>query len=136
MILLQRIINAIRGRLRPRQGANFTLDVNTLRSLEFLAEREQRTPEEIANNLLGEALRDHQAQGENWKRWQSLSPREQEITALICLNYTSREIAKRLQISPETVKTHAEHALIKFGLTDRAALRLMLKGWDFSAWDR
>ena len=136
MALFQRFINAVRGRLKRKQNTNFTLDVNTLRSLEFLAEQEQRTPEEIANQILGDAFRNHQAQGENWQRWQTLTPREQEITALICLKYTSREIATKLHISPETVKTHAEHILVKFGLTDRTAMRLMLNGWDFSAWDR
>ncbi len=136
MALFQRFINAVRGRLKCKQNTNFTLDVDTLRSLEFLAEQEQRTPEEIANQILGDALRSHQAQGENWRRWQTLTPREQEIAALICLNYTSREIAEKLHISPETVKTHAEHILVKFGLADRTAMRLTLNGWDFSAWDR
>ena len=59
-----------------------------------------------------------------------------EIAALICLNYTSRQIAAKLHISPETVKTHAEHVLLKFSTTDRNALRMMLNGWDFSGWDR
>jgi DNA-binding CsgD family transcriptional regulator len=136
MALFQRFIHAVRGRLKRKQNTNFTLDVDTLRSLEFLAEQEQRTPEEIANQILGDALRNHQAQGENWQRWQTLTPREQEIAALICLDYTSREIAEKLHISPETVKTHAEHILVKFGLADRTAMRLMLNGWDFSAWDR
>ena len=136
MVLFQRISNIIRVWFKRKQNTNFTLDVNTLHSLEFLAEQEQRTPEEIANQILGEAFRNHQAQGENWQRWQSLTPREQEITALICLNYTSRQIATKLQISPETVKTHAEHILIKFGVTDRNAMRLILNGWDFKAWDR
>ena len=136
MVLFQRIIHAVRGWFKPRQNPNFTLDVHTIRSLEFLAEQEQRTPEDIANQILGDAFRSHQAQGENWLRWQSLTPREQEITALICLNYTSRQIATKLTISPETVKTHAEHILIKFGVADRNAIRMLLNGWDFSAWDQ
>jgi DNA-binding CsgD family transcriptional regulator len=136
MVLFQRMINTVHGWFRSKQSTNFTLDVDTLRSLKFLAEQEQRTPEEIANQILGEAFRSHQAQGENWQCWQTLTPREQEIAALICLNYTSRQIATKLNISPETVKTHAEHILVKFGVTDRNAMRLMLNGWDFSAWDR
>lgn len=136
MVLFQRIVRTIRGWFARKQTANFTLDVNTLRSLRSLAEQEQRTPEEIASQILGDAFRSHQAQGENWQRWQSLTPREQEIAALICLNYTSRQIAAKLHISPETVKTHAEHILMKFGVSDRNAMRLMLNGWDFSAWDR
>ncbi len=140
MVAFQRIIHKIRQWLacrRPiRRTTNFTLDVNTLRSLQTLAEHEQRTPEEIANQILGDAFRNHQAQWENFQRWQSLTPREQEITALICLNYTTRQIAAKLYISPETVKTHAEHILLKFGVPDRNTMRLMLNGWDFSGWDR
>ncbi len=136
MLLFRRILNTIRGRFKREQSTNFTLDVDTLRSLEFLAEQEKRTPEDIANQILGDAFRNHQAQGENWQRWQSLTPREQEITALICLNYTSRQIATKLTISPETVKTHAEHILVKFGVTDRNTMRMMLNGWDFNAWDQ
>jgi DNA-binding CsgD family transcriptional regulator len=136
MYLFQRIVYTIRGWFKLKRTANLALDVNTLRSLQVLAEREQRTPEEIANLLLGEAFRSHQAQGENWQRWLSLTPREQEITALICLNYTSRQIAAKLHISPETVKTHAEHVLMKYDVPDRNTLRILLNGWDFDSWDR
>lgn len=136
MYLFQRILRAVRRfkrEQRPQQG--FNLDVETLRSLELIAEDEQRTPEEIANRMLSEALRGRQAQKANWERWNSLTPREQQIAALVCLNYTSRQIASKLYISPETVKTHVEHVLVKFGVPDRMVLRLALSEWDFSAWD-
>jgi DNA-binding CsgD family transcriptional regulator len=136
MVLFQRIVYTIRGWFKPKKAANLTLDVDTLRSLQFLAEQEQRTPEEIASQILGEVFRNHQAQGENWQRWLNLTPREQEITALICLNYTSRQIAAKLHISPETVKTHAEHVLMKFEVADRNMLRQTLTGWDFDSWDQ
>jgi DNA-binding CsgD family transcriptional regulator len=136
MYLFQRIVYAIRGLFKRKSMANLALDVHTLRSLQFLAEQEQRTPEEIANQILGDVVRSHQAQGENWQHWLNLSPREQEITALICLNYTSRQIAAKLYISPETVKTHVEHVLEKFNVSDRNTLRMILKGWDFDGWDQ
>ncbi|MGZ9164486.1 MAG: LuxR C-terminal-related transcriptional regulator, partial [Anaerolineales bacterium] len=40
------------------------------------------------------------------QRWSSLSHREQQVIALICLGYRNHEIAKILTIAPETVKTH------------------------------
>ena len=130
-------MNAIRGRFKQKPvPKNFTLDVEMLQSLQTLAEREKRTPEEIANQILGDALRSHQAQQENWQRWQTLTPREKEIAALICLKYTSRQIAAKLYISPETVKTHVEHVLVKFHVPDRNTLRLRLSEWDFSSWDQ
>jgi DNA-binding CsgD family transcriptional regulator len=136
MYLFQRIVYTIRGLFKRKQTPNLALDVNTMRSLKSLAEQEQRTPEEIANQILGDVFRGHQAQEENWQRWLRLSQREQEITALICLNYTSRQIAAKLHISPETVKTHVEHVLLKFNVQDRNTLRMVLSGWNFDGWDR
>jgi DNA-binding CsgD family transcriptional regulator len=137
MVLFQRIVRAIRNQFFPDKTAkSFQLDVNTMRSLRFIADREQRSLEEIANQILDDALRSHEAQEENWLHWQSLTPREQEIAALVCLNYTTRQIASMLHISPETVKSHVERVLLKFDAADRQALRMILSGWDFSAWDR
>lgn len=136
MYLFERILYRIRGWLRPKSRRSFNLDTATLQSVQFMAEQSQRTPEEIAGLLIDEALRNHEAQGDNWARWQSLTPREQETTALICLNYTTRQAASKLYISPETVKTHVEHVLQKFGVPNRQKLRMLLQGWDFSAWDR
>jgi DNA-binding NarL/FixJ family response regulator len=112
------------------------MDVQTLHMLQGVADREQRPPEAIASQILEGALRHQEVQEENWACWQRLTPREQEIAALICLYYTTRQIASRLHISPETVKTHAERVLTKFEAADRSALRELLESWDFSAWDR
>lgn len=134
MYPFERVLSHIRGWFKPVR--NFNLDVDTLHSVQFIAERSQRTPEEIAGLLIDEAIRSHEAQEDNWMRWQSLTPREQETTALICLNYTTRQIASKLHISPETVKTHVEHILKKFDVPNRHALCMLLQGWDFDAWDR
>lgn len=136
MYLFQRILCAVRGWLQRKQSDNFTLNVETIQTLQFIAERERRTPEEVANQILVDAMRDRLAQEDNWQRWHSLTPREQDVAALICLNYTTRQIAARLHISPETVKTHVQHLLDKFDAPDRNVLRLLLSGWDFSAWER
>ena len=137
MYLFRRVINAIRGRFeRKPVPKNFTLDVDMLQSLQTLADHEQRTPEEIANQILRDALIIPPKQLENWRRWQTLTPREKEIAALVCLGYTSRQIATKLYISPETVKTHVVHILTKFNVPDRNALRAQLDDWNFSEWDR
>ncbi len=66
--------------------------------------------------------------------WESLSPREQDVTALSCLGFTNRQIAARLSLSPETIKTHVRNVLSKFGINSKSELRHILAGWDFSAW--
>ena len=117
---------------RPR---TFHLGDGLAAPLLELARRQQRPPDEVAAGLLGEALQQRQLDAENTRLWHNLTRREQEVAALICLNYTSDEIALRLVLSPETVKTHARRILAKFGLPSRARLRQRLRNWDFSAWD-
>ena len=65
----------------------------------------------------------------------SLTPREQDVAALACLGYTNRQIAARLGISPDTVKTHVRNLLHKFELHSKDELRSLLQDWDFSAWE-
>jgi DNA-binding CsgD family transcriptional regulator len=103
--------------------------------LEDLAQQEQRSPEETASRLLAEGLNRHQAESERWRRWHTLSAREQEVAALACLGYTNKEIALRLGISAETVKTHLRNALTKFNLRTRSELGQLLSDWDFSEWE-
>ncbi len=129
MLLWQRFIKNLDRRVP-------TEDASLLRSLRDLAAREQRPADEVINSLLNQALQERQLAEEHWKRWQRLTPREQEVAALVCLNHTSRQIAAVLVISPETVKTHVGNLLRKFGLSTRQELRQALAGWDFSEWGK
>lgn len=49
----------------------------------------------------------------------SLSIREAEILELLCLGFTNREIAKKLVVSIETVKTHIASILKKMNVRNR-----------------
>ena len=136
MYLFQRILRHVRGWFGGKSSANnFALDVRTLYRLRVIAEREQRTPEEVANSILQDALRGDFSDEVMDAAWRLLTPREQQITMLICLNYTSRQIATRLNISPETVKTHVTNIIHKLEVPDRHHLRLLFNAWDFSPWD-
>lgn len=61
----------------------------------------------------------------------SLSPREQEVMALIACGRYNKEIALLLRISPQTVKNHISAILKKFGVEDRtqAVIYALQKGW-------
>jgi DNA-binding CsgD family transcriptional regulator len=102
--------------------------------LHILADAEQRPAEQVAADLLMGALAERHKADLNLALWRLLSPREQEVAALICLNHTNKEIAARLGLSPETVKTHVHNLLGKYRLRSRAELRQALADWDFSAW--
>lgn len=104
-------------------------------SLATLASDEGRPEHELIPELLTAGLTQYTSNDRLFKKWESLSPREQEVAALVCLGHTNREIAARLSISPETVKDRLETALRKFHLTKRTELRVLLANWDFSEFE-
>jgi DNA-binding NarL/FixJ family response regulator len=53
-----------------------------------------------------------------------LTKREREIVSLICLGYRNKEIARKLEISEQTVKSHCNRIYKKVGVTDRLQLVL------------
>jgi DNA-binding NarL/FixJ family response regulator len=53
-----------------------------------------------------------------------LSPREREIVRFVALGLRNAEVAQRLFISPETVKTHLNAVFRKLGVRDRIQLSL------------
>lgn len=53
-----------------------------------------------------------------------LSEREREIVSLICQGYRNKEIAKKLNISEQTVKSHCNRIYEKVGVSDRLQLAL------------
>jgi DNA-binding CsgD family transcriptional regulator len=114
----------------------FRFDGHLVDSLRDLAAREERSTEDVAADLLSNALIKRWQAEMYLQVWQELTIREQQAVALTCLDYTNRQIAGRLRISPETVKTHMRNALIKLGLHSKAELREEFSEWDFSSWDQ
>lgn len=122
--------------LRPEDRRTSSLDESLLQSVQELAEREQRPEAEVTSDLLAFALAQHDVDEDLLALWKTLTPREQQVAALVCLGFKNQEIARRLMISKETVKTHIRSILRKFGVHSKADLRMALYGWDFSAWIR
>jgi DNA-binding NarL/FixJ family response regulator len=54
----------------------------------------------------------------------SLAKREKEIMAHICQGYRNKEIAQKLNISEQTVKSHCNRIYKKLGVSDRLQLAL------------
>lgn len=48
-----------------------------------------------------------------------LTPREQEIFRLLALGLNAWEVARRLEISPDTVRTHVRNGVVKLGAKTR-----------------
>jgi predicted ATPase/class 3 adenylate cyclase/DNA-binding CsgD family transcriptional regulator len=54
--------------------------------------------------------------------WESLTPTEQQIVALLVEGLTNTEIGKRMFVSPRTVQTHLSRIYAKLGVTSRTEL--------------
>jgi DNA-binding CsgD family transcriptional regulator len=85
----------------------------------------------MRDRLVLDAVADHLAAYEQRRarlpgRWQSdidarLTAREAEVLDLVAAGATNAQVAERLWISPETVRTHLEHIYLKLGVNSRTA---------------
>ncbi len=130
--ILKRLKAGWRRSPKPR---SFELDTTLQTRLVTLAKQENRSPRELGADLIEAGLTQRSLQKALVERWQSLSPREQQVTALTCLGYTNAQISSRLYISVETVKTHMRNVLVKFNLHGKGEIKKALERWDFSEWD-
>jgi DNA-binding NarL/FixJ family response regulator len=123
------------GLRREPEIQKYSLDASIHMALNSLAEEQQSSPDELVSNMVTSALARQAEQGDLWRKWESLSPRQQQVTALICLGHTNRQIAGKLGISISTVHTHSGNIQGTFGVNSKADLRVLLVNWDFSGWD-
>jgi FixJ family two-component response regulator len=56
------------------------------------------------------------------KRSQALTPREREVMSLVVAGLTSKEVARKLAVSPRTVEVHRMHLMDKMDATSLAEL--------------
>jgi DNA-binding CsgD family transcriptional regulator len=118
----------------PNSQPALSVDAELLALLKQLAAEERRAVDEVAGELLWNAVADRYTAVENFQPWDELTPREKETAALACLGYTNREMAALMVISTNTVKTHMRHVLRKFKVNNKGELREVLTGWDFAGW--
>jgi DNA-binding CsgD family transcriptional regulator len=50
------------------------------------------------------------------------------------LGYTNRQIASKMDVSPDTIKGYVRQVLVKFHFNSKDELRVQLSNWDFSKW--
>ena len=74
----------------------------------------------VTRRLIAEFARLRPPQRTRPEDLDALTPRELEILGLVAAGHSNHEIADRLVLSNETVKTHVSHVLRKLGLRDRA----------------
>jgi len=135
MFLLPR---RLRQLLEMKKGADeprlFLQDEEIITIVRKVAKQQGRSEEEIISDFTKAGWDQFQVGIEMEERWNSLSHREQQVVALICLGYGNYQIAKILVIAPETVKTHLQNIFAKFNLRSSKELRLVLREWNFAEW--
>ncbi len=73
----------------------------------------------VTRRLIAEFARMGAPRGPSRKRLQDLTERETEVLALVAQGLSNAEIAGRLVVAEQTVKTHVSRVLMKLGLRDR-----------------
>ena len=131
--LWERLIDRLGLMKLPKRLYRFEDDLAW--ELQSIAESDQLPEEQVAAELLAFAITYRQKNASNLVDWERLTRREQQVTSLVCLKSSNIEIAERLQISPETVRSHLRSAMRKFKVRSKADLLVALADWDFSAWE-
>ena len=68
------------------------------------------------------------------KQWFSLTIRERQVVALVCMGHRNYEIASILGVENSTVQSHLQNIFRKFDLRSRSEIRMALISWPAEEW--
>ena len=128
---LRELFQKKKGEDEPRI---FLKDEEIVTLVRNVAQQQGRSEEEVMTDFTKAGWDQLQQENEMMERWDSLSQRERQVVALICLGYRNYQIAEKLVIAPETVKTHLQNIFAKFNLRSSKELRFALKDLNFEEW--
>jgi DNA-binding CsgD family transcriptional regulator len=132
-LLPPRLRDVIEKRQKGLRRRAFLREEQLVKTVREMAVSQRRAEQDVYDDIIESGMNALSDKQKYEDIWATLSPREQEVTALTCLGYRSYEIAGALSISYETVRTHSKHIYAKFSL-NRKELRLALRHWNFEAW--
>src|SRR5688572_27754216 len=133
MSILQRLLYWIGLRSDPGPR-KYEVETPLHVSLTTLAQSEGRPVHELFPDIVAAGLTQYSTNDRVWKKWESLTSREREVTALVCLGYTTGQMAFHMGVTQATIKFHLGNVYSKFEVKNRAKLRQTLAGWDFRGW--
>src|SRR5688572_6630842 len=110
------------GQDEPKQDG-----VKESRQYAFQAHLVQPTPSLVSTSKESKQKKEYRKYIVYWK---SLSFREKEVLALMCLGLKDHQIEAELNIAHSTIRTHFQNIFRKFFLRDRYEIRHMLREWD------
>ena len=133
-LLPRRLRQLLENKKGNDESRIFLQDEEIITMVRNAAKQQGRSEAEIITDFTKAGWDQLQQATEMEERWDSLSRREQQVVALICLGHRNYQIAEILVIAPETVKTHLQNIFTKFNLRSSKELRLVLKDWNFADW--
>lgn len=95
-------------------------------TLSEFAQHAGRPEHEFTSDMVAAGLKQYILREKMKQKWASLTRREKDVARLIRRGMTNDQIAKRLSLSPETIKTHVANILLKFGVRKKSDLHHML----------
>ena len=134
LLLPRRLRQLLENKKGNDESRIFLQDEEIITLVRKAAKQQGRSEAEIITDFTKAGWDQLQRATEMEERWDSLSRREQQVVALICLGHRNYQIAEILVIAPETVKTHLQNIFTKFNLRSSKELRLVLKDWNFADW--
>jgi DNA-binding NarL/FixJ family response regulator len=91
-----------------------------IRAVRVVAAGQALLAPSVTRRLIADVTRRRAALSPRNKQLESLTPREREVLELIAAGLSNTEIAERLFVSQQTVKTHVGKVFAKLSLRDRA----------------
>jgi len=117
------------------EAVMFEADAALVRELRLVAHTRRQSPEALLAQLVTDGLTRQAAREMLEERLRELTRREREVLRLIVDGQSNGQIAARLVVTRETVKTHVKHILNKVGVNSKASLRLVLLDLGLRVWD-
>ena len=122
MSILQKLLYWIGLRSNPGPR-KYEIAESLLVSITTLARHEGRPEHELLSDIVAAGLTQYSTNDKILKNWESLTSREQEVTAWVCLGYTTGQMAAFMGVTQATVKFHLGNVYSKFEVKNRAKLR-------------
>ncbi|WP_404380144.1 response regulator transcription factor [Knoellia locipacati] len=90
------------------------------RAVRVVAQGDSLLAPSVTKRLIAEVTKSRSAVPRESPRLRELTPRELEVLELVARGLSNTEIATRLFVAEQTVKTHVSRVFTKLGLRDRA----------------
>ena len=122
------------SRIGPQQTNKYSLTLDSplhLITRADAAQEKHSSKTRPGNALSGGRRSSDKVSFDLYNRWLSLSPREQEVTILVCKGLTNEQIALWLKLSVSTVKSYLQNVFLKIGVRNKTELRLEFVNFDF-----